>query len=343
MQSKAMGIRAGIVLSAVWMLLAATVGRAVAAEDYATVQVLPVRPGKVFMLTAQGINVTVATGPAGTVVVDPGPANSAQAVLTAISKITSVPVRFLIDTSADTELIGASRTVAAAGQNLLGLNGLDSALARSAAIPTGSSGAATIMRQSVLTRLLGEPGVDYSTLSIETFSRPEYNFYLNGPVAVIWQPAAHSNGDTVVRFERPDVVATGAIFDQTRFPVIDLKNGGTIQGEINALDAVINTLVFASTPVGSNDGGTLVIPVRGPLSDLDGLVSYRDMVATVVARVQYYIDRGRSYRQIVASDPAQGYHTRYGSDTGSWTTADFVDAVYRSLMSERNSHHGKRG
>jgi frataxin-like iron-binding protein CyaY len=76
---------------------------------------------------------------------------------------------------------------------------------------------------------------------------------------------------------------------------------------------------------------------------LDGLVSYRDMVATVAARVQYYIDRGRSYRQIVAADPAQGYHTRYGSDTGSWTTADFVDAVYASLMNERKAHPGKRG
>jgi cyclase len=342
MQRKAISIRAGILLSAVWMLLATTSGRAVAAADAATVEVLPVRPGNVYMLTAQGINVTVQTGPAGTVVVDPGPASSAQAILAAISKITSTPIRFLIDTSADPELIGASRTVAAAGQSLLGLNALDSAIARSASIPSGS-GAATIVRQSVLTQMLSQPGVDYLALPSETFTRPEYNFFLNGPVAVIWQPAAHSNGDAVVRFDRSDVVATGAIFDQTRFPVIDLKNGGTIQGEINALDEVINSLAFAHTPVGSNDGGTLVIPVRGPLSDLDGLVSYRDMVATVVARVQYYIDRGRTYRQIVAADPAQGYHTRYGSDTGSWTTADFVDAVYKSLMNEPKAHHGKRG
>lgn len=334
-------------LSAVWMLLAATSDRAVAAVDAAAVgaaavDVLPVRPGEIYMLTAQGINVTVQTGPGGTVVVDPGPASAAQAVLAAIRQVASTPIRFLIDTSADPELIGASRTIAATGQSLLNLNGLDSAIARSASIPTGS-GAATIMRQAVLTQMLSQPGVDASALSIETFTRPQYNFYLNGPVAVIWQPAAHSNGDAVVRFDRSDVVATGAIFDQTRFPVIDLKNGGTIQGELNALDEVINSLTFASTPVGSNDGGTLVIPVRGPLSDLDGLVSYRDMVATVVARVQYYIDRGRSYGQIVAADPAQGYHTRYGSDTGSWTTVDFVDAVYKSLMNERRSHGGRRG
>jgi len=342
MQRKSIGIRAGIVLSAVWLLFAATSGRAVAAVETAAVEVLPVRPGKIYMLTAQGINVTVQTGPGGTVVVDPGPASSAQAVLAAIRKVTSTPIRFLIDTSADPELIGASGSVAAAGQTLLGLNALDSAIARSASIPS-VSGAAIIMRQSVMTQLLGQPGADYSALSSETFTRPEYNFSLNGPIAVIWQPSAHSNGDSVVRFERSDVVATGAIFDQTRFPVIDLTNGGSIQGEINALDEVINKLVFAQTPVGSNDGGTLVIPVRGPLSDLDGLVSYRDMVATVVARVQYYIDRHRSYRQIVAADPAQGYHTRYGSDTGSWTTADFIDAVYKSLMNGRKAQHGKRG
>jgi len=65
------------------------------------------------------------------------------------------------------------------------------------------------------------------------------------------------------------------------------------------------------------------------------------MVATVRARIQYYIGQGKSLRQIQAADPAQGYRSRYGSDTGSWTTNDFVEAVYESLVAERKAHHGR--
>lgn len=78
-------------------------------------------------------------------------------------------------------------------------------------------------------------------------------------------PAAHSDGDSAVRFDRADAVVAGAVFDPTRFPVIDLAHGGSIQGEIDALSQLLNTLVFGHTPVLQNTGGTVVIPMRGPL------------------------------------------------------------------------------
>ncbi len=314
------------------------------------VDVLPVAPG-IEMLTVGGVNLAVQSGPDGTLVVDPGPAQSAQAVLTAIGRISSEPIHYLIDTDADPELIGGNAAVAAAGHSVavqdVFIAGQRRGFTNLVTLPgaNGGGGAPIIARQNVLTEMAGQTEASYSSAAYptDTFTRPEFNLYINEPIAVVRLPGSHDDADAAVRFERSNVVVAGEIFDQTRFPVIDLEHGGSAQGEVDALNLVINTLTFAHTPVLTDDPGTLVIPAHGPLGTLDDLVSYRDMIATVMMRVQYYLDRGRTYQQILAADPTQGFHTRYGSDTGSWTTADFVQAVYRSLMAERRARHGQRG
>ncbi|MGH8142802.1 MAG: hypothetical protein ACREU2_09830 [Steroidobacteraceae bacterium] len=333
------------------MLLLACAGAAVSASAAdAAVSVLQVKPG-IYMLTVDGVNVAVQTGVDGTVVVNTGPASAANELLAAIRRITPEPIHYVIDTGADAELVGGNATLAAAGHSLAAEDFFVAAQGRQLTdvftLPGGRGGstAPVVARQSVLTQMVTDTSAGYTgaALPTDTFTRPDFNFFSTEPISIVWLPAAHSSSDTAVRFERSDVVIAGEVFDPTRFPVIDLKHGGSFQGEIDALNQLINTLVFTHTPVLTGAESTLVIPVHGPLSDLDDLVTYRDMVATVGIRVQYYIDHGRSYQQIVAADPAQGYHTRYGSDTGEWTTADFVKAVYQSLMAEDKSHHGKRG
>jgi cyclase len=313
-----------------------------------SVDVLPVVPG-IYMLTVGGVNVAVQTGKDGTVVVDSGPAADSAALLAAINRITNqAPIFFVVDTSADAELIGGSGHLARAGHSLALLDHFTridrdvAVIAGHIALPLADegSGAAIIARQAVPLQMTNQYGgnVDAASLPGETFTRSEYNFMFNGdPIAVISVPAAHSDADSVVRFEREDVVVTGAVFDETRFPVIDVAHGGSVQGEIDALNRLANTLVFEPVPLLTDTGGTLVIPVRGPLSEDEDLIAYRDMVATIRDRIRYYIAAGRNLEQIQAADPAQGYESRYGSDTGSWTTADFVEAVYRSLIAERKA------
>ena len=357
------GARAGLLLSS---LLLSGAGLAVSAPAFAAdeagaagqpaagtsaaVRVLQVVPG-IYMLTVDGVNVVVQTGPDGTVVVDTGPASAASELLATIQRIAPQPIHYVIDTGADAELVGGNATVAAAGHSVATEDTFVAAQGRQLTsvftLPGAGAGssAPVIARQSVLTQMVTDTSAGYTgaALPTDTFTRPDFNFFSSEPISIAWLPAAHTDSDIVVRFERSDVVVAGEVFDPTRFPVIDLQHGGSLQGELDALDRLINTMVFPHTPVLTGAESTLVIPVHGPLSDLDDLVTYRDMVGTVRARVQYYIDRGRSYQQIVAADPTQGYHTRYGSDTGLWTTADFVEAVYKSLMAENKAHHGKRG
>lgn len=301
--------------------------------------------GGLSMLTVEGMNVTVQNGPEGLLVVDTGPAGAASQLLAQIRQLSDRPIRFIIDTNADAQVIGGNAVIAAAGQSLattdtfdaLEVNGNTSKVS----LPGKGATAVVIARQSVLTQMLSEPGANYASAALpsDTFTRKQFNFFLNGsPVSVVSLPAGHSGSDAAVRFDRPDVVVTGAVFDQTRFPMIDVANGGSIDGEIQALDEIANTLSYAHVPVLENSGATLIVPIRGPVSDEDDLVTYRDMVSTVRDRIAYYIGQGKTLEQVRALNPARGYKSRYGSDSGSWTTDDFIKAVYQTLKSGTGRH-----
>jgi hypothetical protein len=120
----------------------------------------------------------------------------------------------------------------------------------------------------------------------------------------------------------------------TRFPVIDLEHGGTIQGEIDALNKLID-LTIAPTPFIYKDVGTYVIPGHGRLSEQMEVVEYRDMVVTVRDVVADLIGKKKTLEQIKAARPALPYETRYGSKTGPWTTDAFIEAIYKSLTAKK--------
>jgi glyoxylase-like metal-dependent hydrolase (beta-lactamase superfamily II) len=123
------------------------------------------------------------------------------------------------------------------------------------------------------------------------------------------------------------VIVAGDVFTTTGFPMIDIENGGTVQGEIEALNGILNRTVYQH----QGQGGTIVVPGHGYVSDEHEVVEYRDMVAIVRDRVQALIDNGATVEQVKAARPTADYDTRYGATSGTWTTDMFVEAVYRDL------------
>jgi glyoxylase-like metal-dependent hydrolase (beta-lactamase superfamily II) len=155
--------------------------------------------------------------------------------------------------------------------------------------------------------------------------------YLNSEgIEILHQPRAHTDGDAIVFFRRSDVIMAGDVLDTTRFPVIDTGKGGTVQGEIIALRKLVD-MAIPSVPIVTREEGTLVVPGHGRVCDQIDVVEYRDMITIVHDRVRDLIKEGRTLEQIKATLPTRGYTNRYGSNTGPWTTNDFVEAVYRSL------------
>ena len=123
----------------------------------------------------------------------------------------------------------------------------------------------------------------------ETFFGNKREFLFNGEaVQIIHEPDAHTDGDSIVFFRKSDVVATGDLFTTVMYPFIDVANGGTINGYIKALNAIMDITV----PNNVNEGGTMVVPGHGRLSDEQDVIEYRDM-ATIVSRSHSRVRQAR--------------------------------------------------
>ena len=303
-------------------------GVALFAQD-GGLEVLQIRPN-VYMIAGAGANVTVQFGSDGAVVVDAGTAQNADAVAAAIKKLTPQPIRYVIDTSVDADHVGGNEKVSKAGKTLFQTN------AQLGDGMTNGGAAAILSAEKVLTRMSAPTGKasPFPTASwpTETYDQKRKYMYLNGEgIEVLHQPAAHTDGDSMVFFRRSDVVAAGDVLDTTRFPVIDLARGGSVQGEIDALNRLVD-LAIPSVPLVSQDGGTYVVPGHGRLCDQLDVVDYRDMMTIIRDRVQDLIKKGMTLDQVKAAKPTAGYTARYGAESGTWTTSMFVEAVYRSVM-----------
>jgi glyoxylase-like metal-dependent hydrolase (beta-lactamase superfamily II) len=292
-------------------------------------EILEVRPS-FFVIAGAGANVGVQVGEDGLVVVDAGSAADAPAVLAAIKRISPRPIRYVIDTGPDADHVGGNESLAAAGEKLFagGLPGGGQQNTGNAADRV----APVLSAEGVLRHLAKSPVGGWPT---EVFHYSRKAMYLNGEaIEVIRQPAAHTDSDVFAFFRRSDVVMAGDVLDTRQFPVVDLDRGGSIQGELAALNRLVD-LAVPSTPVVTREAGTIVVPGHGRLCDAYDVVEYRDMVTIIRDRVRDLIKAGRSLAEVKAAQPAKGYMGRYGNPGGTWTTDRFVEAVYRSLAKEK--------
>ncbi|MES1254252.1 MAG: MBL fold metallo-hydrolase, partial [Acidobacteriota bacterium] len=279
-----------------------------------------------YMIAGAGGNIAVQVGAEGVIVVDAGTAQTADAVVAAVKKITDQPIRYVINTNADADHVGGNEKLSKAGRALGGVS--------VASVASGGA-AGIISREEVLTRMSAQVGehtlYPVSAWPTESYTRKQKTLYVNGEgIQVLYQPAAHTDGDSIVFFRRSDVVVAGDVFDVTRFPVIDVARGGSIQGELDALNRLID-LTIPSIPLPFKEGGTRVIPGHGRVCEQAEVVEYRDMVTIVRDSVRRFIAKGMTLEQIKAANPTQGYRGRYGADTGAWTTDMFVEAIYKGL------------
>ena len=312
-------------------------------------EVLQVRPN-FYMLVGAGANIGAQIGPNGVVLVNAGTAEAADDVIAAVKKLTNQPIRYIINTSADPDVVGGNATIAKAGRNIT--TPAVGPVGRTTIVGSDVDVARVLSHENVLTRMRlaagpgGTPTFPSETWPSETFFERRRTMYFNDEgIEILHLPTAHSDGDTIVFFRKSDVIVAGNIIDTDRFPVIDLARGGSLKGEIDALNRIIEMAIppgpFIGLPSGPNasarlQGGTDVLPGRGRIYRQIDVVNYRDMVVIISEIVQDMIDRKMTLEQIKAADPAKPYKARYGATSGPWTTNDFVEAVYKSLTNARS-------
>lgn len=285
------------------------------------VHILPVQ-GKVYLLSGAGGNVTVQAGSEGVLVVDSGASKMSGKVLGAIRQISERPIRHIINTSADADHVGGNAKIAEAGKVINSFTGSTSHYAPTDAAPIYS-------HENVLRALsaTNDPAYPPAAWPTDTFFTDSLELTFNGEaIQVLHQPAAHSDGDSVVYFRSSNVISTGDIFDTTSYPTVDTKRGGSIRGLIEALNRIIDITI----PATNQEGGTIVVPGKGRLCDEYDVVMYRDMVTMVRDRVRRLIQTGMTLERIQVTRPTLDYDGRYGAEAGR----AFVAAIYESLKSE---------
>jgi cyclase len=270
--------------------------------------------GNVYLLVGAGGNIAVQTGDEGVLVVDTGLAQNADKVLAAIKKLSDKPIRWIINTHFHPDHTGGNEALAKAGAK------------------TNGGPAEVIAHENVLNRMSAPAGKTSPTPTAawptDTYFPEEKDIFFNGEAVMLYHDhAAHTDGDSIVFFRRSDVVVAGDVFVTTSYPFIDQANGGSIQGEINALNRILDIAV----PAHEQEGGTYVISGHGRVCDEADVLEYRDMVTIIRDRIQDMVKRGMTIDQVKAAKPTLDYDRHYGSDTGFATTAGFIEAVYKDL------------
>jgi glyoxylase-like metal-dependent hydrolase (beta-lactamase superfamily II) len=301
-----------------------------AVQDLDTVQmdIVPVRRG-VYMLVGAGGNTTIQVGDQGVMVVDTQFAPLSTKLVAAIRSISAAPIRYVVNTHVHGDHIGGNEAISRAGRTRAGGN----VVGDIGAAATATAG--IIAHENVLKRLSqpaqGQPQVPFAAWPTETYAvRKREMLFNDEAVQIIHQPNAHTDGDSVVFFRRSDVVATGDLFTTVMYPFIDVARGGTINGYIAALNAIMDLTV----PSNVNEGGTMVVPGHGRLCDEQDVIEYRDMATIVRDRIREYVRRGWTLDRVKAAQPTLDFDARYGSDTGFWTTAMFIDTIYQEMRRE---------
>jgi cyclase len=304
-----------------------------AEPDNGGLDVVQVRPN-FYMVAGAGGNIGVQIGSDGVVLVNAGTEAASGQVLATLRKLTPLPIRYIVDTNAEADFVGGNGKLSRAGKtiftNVLGNPALTEAM-------TNGGGAAILAHDSIMQRMSAPSGKTApfpdDALPTEAFYPKRYTLRMNDEgIEVLYQPAAHSSSDSIVFFRGSDVVVAGDIIDKTRFPVIDIANGGSIQGEIEALNKLIE-LAIPPIPFIYKGVGTYVIPGHGRICEQMEIVDYRDMVVTVRDVIADMIKRDMTLDQIKAASPAKPYETQYGREPGS--TNAFVEAIYKSLTSKK--------
>ncbi len=268
------------------------------AQDFDDV-VITVHPvaGNVSYVEGQGGNIGLFVGEDGVFLIDDQYAPLTGRIVDAIRDISDAPIRFLVNTHMHPDHTGGNENFGEMGTTIFGHD--------------------NVRTQMAIAGYAQEP-------PLITFN-DELSFHINGETVHVFKvPDAHTNGDVFIRFMGSNVVHTGDVYRTTTFPFIDLNNGGSFIGTIDAL----NLLLAVS------DEETKIIPGHGGISNIAEVAAFRDMLVTIRDRVAAAIRDGMSLEEIQGAGLTAEYDERWAASGRIGGSASMLAAVYADLAGD---------
>ncbi|GGF78988.1 MBL fold metallo-hydrolase [Alteromonas lipolytica] len=221
--------------------------QSVAQDQFAEVKinVTPLN-GSAFMLQGAGGNIGVSAGDDGVLIIDDQFAPLAPKISAALGKLATETPSYVINTHYHGDHTGSN------------------------AFFHDTKGATIFAHENVRIRLANDDSIDKAALPVVTFE-DGIKIHFNGETLKVFHLAnGHTDGDSVVWFEQANVLHTGDLFFNERFPYIDLGAGGTVDGYIKAVETLLTKI----------DDKTKIIPGHGPLANK---ADYENFLAMIKA------------------------------------------------------------
>jgi cyclase len=235
--------------------------------------------------------------------VDSGTAALTEKIVAAIKTVSDRPIRFMINTHLHPDHTGGNENFGKMGVTILARERLRGRLVKPNPAPSGAP---------------GNPA-PAAALPLVTYDAP-ITFHMNGEeVQAIPVVNAHTDGDTMVRFPVSDVIMTGDFYRSAGYPNIDRNSGGTFDGMIKGLNAIIDT-------AGDN---TRIVPGHGAIVDEKAVAAHRDLAVALRDRVAALVKKGQTLEQILATKPTADFDATVPQ---AGTTGDrFIGQLYAEL------------
>jgi len=274
--------------------------------DFSKVEIKTTDLGdNVYMLEGQGGNITVAVAKNGIIMVDGQYAPLHDKIKAAISTISNLPVKYLINTHFHGDHTGGNEAFARDGATIVSDVNVKNRLAEGTS--NGLTGAKT-------------PPAALGALPTKTYAGGMLKIRLPGRVADLKHiPKAHTDGDTYVWFKTANVLSTGDTFTNGRYPNIDFAQGGNIKGMIAAADAYLKL----------TNAKSRIVPGHGPIADKAALAEYRTMLVTARDRMAALVKEGKSEDDVVAAKPFADLDKKWAPT--ELASRNFIRVVYHSL------------
>lgn len=276
-------------------------------RDFSQVQMKVTKvAGNVYMLEGAGGNIGVSVGADGILIVDDQYAPLADKIRAALKGLNPGKLRFILNTHWHPDHTGGNAVFA----------------------PEAPIIAHDNVRKRMATEQRSElfksttPAAPKEALPVITFNQTLTVHFNGEEIRAIHFPHGHTDGDSVVFFTQSNVVHLGDDFFAGRFPYVDLDSGGSVEGLAKNIGEII----------GKIPEGAKLIPGHGPLSTVEDLKTYHNMLLQTTDIVRQKIAAGKTLDQI----KTEGLPDEWKSwGTGFIKTDLWLEIVYRSLTTKK--------